>query len=98
MPAVTDWRTRGACSPADTALFFSLVSSEQHQAKRICATCLVRRECLEYVNGFEGAGKNPMPGIWGGYNPKDRIAWRKRENSRRYRERKRKLKLNDRNN
>lgn len=63
-----DWRAKAACIGMPTVLFFpedSQIISKT--AKRVCASCGVRQECLEYaLANFE------MHGFWGGTSPKER--------------------------
>lgn len=75
---VSGWREIGACVSADPNLFFPVpdggnAAAQADQALRICAGCLVRRQCLEYAmqNG-------EMEGIWGGTTPRERKRARRR--------------------
>jgi WhiB family redox-sensing transcriptional regulator len=56
------WQDQGACVNQDTDWFVNHESSKAgHRAKRICATCPVRRDCLAAsLIFFEEFG------IWGG--------------------------------
>jgi WhiB family redox-sensing transcriptional regulator len=64
-----EWRERAACLEHPAVLFFGLDDSEspaerrlrEEEAKRICLTCEVKRECLEYAL----RSREPY-GIWGG--------------------------------
>jgi WhiB family redox-sensing transcriptional regulator len=74
-----NWRSAAACQSADPDLFFPISSSgpaEQQiaRAKRICANCVVRRECLEYAVTHE-----QVYGIWGGTTAEDRQRDRRRK-------------------
>jgi WhiB family redox-sensing transcriptional regulator len=74
-----NWRSAAACQSADPDLFFPISSSgpaEQQiaRAKRICANCVVRRECLEYAVTNE-----QVYGIWGGTTAEDRQRDRRRK-------------------
>lgn len=43
-----DWRERASCrGTAEPEIFFSLKGPDKKAAKALCATCPVRRECLE---------------------------------------------------
>ncbi len=72
-----EWRERAACLAHPAILFFGLDDTEppaerrvrEDEAKRICATCLVRAECLEYALDT----KEPY-GIWGGLTELERKA------------------------
>ena len=41
------WRHQAACRTAPTGLFFDTRAREETEAKRICARCAVRSECLK---------------------------------------------------
>jgi WhiB family redox-sensing transcriptional regulator len=74
-----NWRAAGACLSADPDLFFPISSAgpaEQQiaRAKKICAGCGVRRECLEFALSHE-----QVYGIWGGTTPEDRQRERRRK-------------------
>jgi WhiB family redox-sensing transcriptional regulator len=43
------WQDRAACKDADSNLFLSGVTSRVEQAKKICATCSVVQDCLEFA-------------------------------------------------
>jgi len=63
-----DWRAQAACAQLDPALFFpDGGEAETWQAKRVCAACPVRAECLR----FALAGPEPY-GIWGGLTEGER--------------------------
>jgi WhiB family redox-sensing transcriptional regulator len=69
----TDWRTAGACLTADPDLFFpiavgTVASSQIARAQRICATCAVRQQCLDFA-----LRTRESTGIWGGTTPEERI-------------------------
>lgn len=63
----TAWIKRGSCVGA-THLFFPGKSSswKTAEAKRLCSTCPVRKQCLEY------ALKYSPTGVWGGTSGNDR--------------------------
>ena len=69
------WQDRAACRGPHTALFFPPSHFErkddkegrESQAKAICATCPVRKPCLEYALRI----REPH-GIWGGLNEVER--------------------------
>lgn len=67
------WTARAACLDADPALFFPDRGGRVTRAKRICAICEVRRECLEMAL----AGNER--GIWGGLGEEDRRRLRRIE-------------------
>lgn len=57
----TDWRQKAECLDADPEVFFPEAGSNGLAAKRICARCEVKQECLDYamVNRIDD-------GVWGG--------------------------------
>lgn len=68
----TDWWRAAACRSADPDLFFPVspagLSLEQvAQAKSVCATCIVRRQCLHYA-----LAANEPHGVWGGMTEEER--------------------------
>jgi len=71
------WQAKAACRGPNTALFFPPSHFErkddkearENKAKAICATCPVKRPCLEYALRI----KEPH-GIWGGLNELERRA------------------------
>jgi WhiB family transcriptional regulator, redox-sensing transcriptional regulator len=71
------WRFRAACRGEDSTLFFAPAYFERkHQkdgrerlAKRLCASCEVRVDCLEFALRIREAH-----GVWGGLNEQERRA------------------------
>lgn len=69
------WQAKAACRGPQAALFFPPSHFErkddkearESQAKSICATCAVRRPCLDYALRI----REPH-GIWGGLNEAER--------------------------
>lgn len=61
------WKAEAACTPDQADLFFPERGEDADEAKRICAGCTVRRDCLTaaLVN-------NERAGIWGGLSGKER--------------------------
>jgi len=43
------WRDSALCRQVDSELFFSNSPTDQRHAKRVCASCPVRAQCLEYA-------------------------------------------------
>lgn len=80
-----EWRKSGACATADPDLFFPIATQGEalrhaEAALRICAGCLVRRQCLQFA-----VDMGEMDGIWGGTTPEERRrARRKQADARRY--------------
>jgi WhiB family transcriptional regulator, redox-sensing transcriptional regulator len=74
-----NWRSAGACLSADPDLFFPIstkgpAEKQIVRAKRICAGCRVRQECLEFAQAHD-----LTYGIWGGTTPEDRQRERRRK-------------------
>lgn len=63
-----EWRLYAACrSYPNPYIFYSDWPYEQEQAKRICNTCPVKNECLQYALSHKEAF-----GIWGGETERSR--------------------------
>ena len=61
------WMPRGACvGAANPDLWYPERGQSANPAKRICARCPVREECLEW------ALKNEDYGVWGGLSARER--------------------------
>ena len=72
------WRSAAACRSADPDLFFPISDSgpaakQAAEAKAICATCRVQRECLAFA-----LRTGQVHGIWGGTTEDEREAARRR--------------------
>lgn len=63
----SSWQQDAACRDADPALFFANDDGNQKAALELCATCPVRRPCLEHAL----ATREPY-GIWGGADEHER--------------------------
>ena len=61
------WQEDAACRNTDPDLFFANDDASHQAALSLCATCPVRRECLEHAL----ATREPY-GIWGGTNEHER--------------------------
>lgn len=74
-PAVTTadelWE-RGLCAQTDPEAFFPNKGGSNREAKRICARCDVREDCLAYALAHD-----ERFGIWGGTSELDRKAIRR---------------------
>jgi hypothetical protein len=67
-----DWRDDAACARTDPELFFpqgqpTTAAAMEEAAKRICAGCPVRAECLEYA-----LETGQHTGVWGGCTESER--------------------------
>lgn len=72
------WWSAAACRSADPDLFFPISDSgpaleQAAEAKAICATCRVQRECLAFA-----LRTGQVHGIWGGTTEDERAAARRR--------------------
>lgn len=56
------WQKDAQCAGMDTNVFFD----EERAAKKLCDSCPVKAECLEYALLYN------MSGVWGGTTDKDR--------------------------
>ena len=55
-----DWALDGLCTQVDPDLFYPPMGGDPEPAKRVCAVCPVRLECLRHA-----LNTNEM-GVWGG--------------------------------
>jgi WhiB family redox-sensing transcriptional regulator len=56
-----DWRDNAACKNEPAHVWFSDSPALIEVAKRICGTCEVRRDCLDYA-----IENREQHGVWGG--------------------------------
>jgi WhiB family redox-sensing transcriptional regulator len=68
-----DWQERALCAQTDPEAFFPEKGGSTREAKRICAGCEVRAECLEYALAFD-----ERFGIWGGLSERERRRLKRR--------------------
>ncbi len=61
------WMLEAKCLDADPEAFFPEKGGSTREAKRICATCPVRGECLDYA-----LANDERFGIWGGLSERER--------------------------
>ncbi len=64
-----DWQENALCAQTDPEAFFPEKGGSTREAKRICAGCEVRAECLEYA-----LSNDERFGIWGGLSERERSA------------------------
>ena len=62
-----DWMLEARCLDADPEAFFPEKGGSTREAKRICAACPVRAECLDYA-----LRNDERFGIWGGLSERER--------------------------
>lgn len=67
------WQTDALCAQTDPEAFFPEKGGSTRDAKRICTTCDVRAQCLEYA-----LQNDERFGIWGGLSERERRKLRKR--------------------
>jgi len=68
-----DWQDRALCAQTDPEAFFPEKGGSTREAKRICAVCEVRAECLEYALAHD-----ERFGIWGGLSERERRKLKRR--------------------
>jgi WhiB family redox-sensing transcriptional regulator len=62
-----DWQDRALCAQTDPEAFFPDKGGSTREAKRVCRSCEVRAECLEYALEHD-----ERFGIWGGMSERER--------------------------
>ena len=78
-PAATDadsalaWQADALCAQTDPEAFFPEKGGSTREAKRICTTCDVRDQCLEYA-----LQNDERFGIWGGLSERERRKLKRR--------------------
>lgn len=65
--AALAWQAEALCAQTDPEAFFPEKGGSTRDAKRICASCQVRSECLEYALEHD-----ERFGIWGGLSERER--------------------------
>ncbi len=68
-----EWQERALCAQTDPEAFFPEKGGSTREAKRVCETCEVKRECLEYALEMD-----ERFGIWGGLSERERRRLKKR--------------------
>lgn len=77
LPAIgreQEWKLQGLCSQADPEAWFPDKGGSCKEAKKICAVCPVRNECLQYA-----LENREVWGVWGGLSEFERKQLRKRK-------------------
>ena len=67
------WQSDSLCAQTDPEAFFPEKGGSTRDAKKICASCEVRTQCLEYA-----LQNDERFGIWGGLSERERRKLRKR--------------------
>ncbi len=66
------WQSDSLCAQTDPEAFFPEKGGSTRDAKKICASCEVRTQCLEYA-----LSNDERFGIWGGLSERERRKLRK---------------------
>ncbi len=61
------WQEQALCAQTDPEAFFPEKGGSTREAKRVCVSCEVRSECLEYALEHD-----ERFGIWGGLSERER--------------------------
>jgi WhiB family redox-sensing transcriptional regulator len=67
------WQSDSLCAQTDPEAFFPEKGGSTRDAKRICTSCEVRTQCLEYA-----LENDERFGIWGGLSERERRKLKKR--------------------
>lgn len=67
------WQERALCAQTDPEAFFPEKGGSTREAKKVCTSCEVRAECLEYA-----LANDERFGIWGGLSERERRKLKKR--------------------
>lgn len=67
----TSWQEKARCRGSDPEIFFPPKGGSNREAKKVCAKCPVRIQCLNYVMGLERDGWFRF-GVWGGMSVNER--------------------------
>ena len=66
------WQEKALCAQTDPEAFFPEKGGSTREAKRVCTSCEVRAECLEYA-----LENDERFGIWGGLSERERRRMRR---------------------
>ena len=67
------WRSDALCAQTDPEAFFPGKGGSTQEAKKVCADCTVRKQCLEWAIDHD-----ERFGIWGGMSERERRRYKKR--------------------
>jgi WhiB family redox-sensing transcriptional regulator len=73
VPAELEWQERALCAQTDPEAFFPEKGGSTREAKRVCLSCEVRVQCLDYA-----LENDERFGIWGGLSERERRRVKKR--------------------
>jgi WhiB family redox-sensing transcriptional regulator len=62
------WRATALCAQTDPELFFPEKGGSIKEAQRVCSSCEVRAECLDYALAHD-----ERFGVWAGLSPEQRL-------------------------
>jgi WhiB family redox-sensing transcriptional regulator len=71
--AVAGWQERALCAQTDPEAFFPEKGGSTREAKKVCVSCDVRSECLDYA-----LENDERFGIWGGLSERERRKLKRR--------------------
>ncbi len=71
--AELSWQERALCAQTDPEAFFPEKGGSTREAKKVCVSCEVRAECLEYA-----LENDERFGIWGGLSERERRRLKRR--------------------
>jgi WhiB family transcriptional regulator, redox-sensing transcriptional regulator len=66
------WQERALCAQTDPEAFFPEKGGSTRDAKKVCVSCEVRGDCLEYALEHD-----ERFGIWGGLSERERRKFKK---------------------
>lgn len=66
------WQEGALCAQIGADFFFPEPGSSVREAKRICRSCAIRRDCLDYA-----LREDERYGVWGGLSEKERVRLRR---------------------
>lgn len=67
------WQERALCAQTDPEAFFPEKGGSTREAKKVCLSCDVRGDCLEYA-----LANDERFGIWGGLSERERRKLKRR--------------------
>ena len=71
--AELSWQERALCAQTDPEAFFPEKGGSTREANKVCVSCEVRAECLEYA-----LENDERFGIWGGLSERERRKLKRR--------------------
>ena len=79
-PDTQNWRDDALCAETDPEAFFPEKGASSKDAKRVCAQCSVREQCLA-----DALSKDESFGVWGGLSARERRRLKNRRPARSHR-------------